>query len=345
MVATISLSLGEFLEKPNGMLELEDLDMTFDTGLLGDIWQEGRLRNSVRDFYPLVTHLGSRPYELFRKDLESLGGTSLVLYQELQGLSVELEYRDGKLVLDKNLNDIDGVPVMVEALVKVNRCKVKGVVSQGIFYANEYVEQGFEFSTVLSNLEYLGTLGFEVVPYNTLDLHSVEELDELVVSIMEDDYNGSLGVVLSLNDINIAKTFSYRGFWIAYRLLGSKVYRGFVQYVDWSEDFNGILRPFAYVAGVQDVARFEDRKGNECGYYDLIASEGLYDLTNKVKNLEEIGVRTSGAKVVKYVPLHNIATMVSLGVNYQSELYFRVYKGLVFPTDSEGHVLFDTYDI
>ena len=106
-LATISLNLGEFIEQPNGMLSIDDPDVTLDTGLLGDIWQEACSRNHVREYYPLVSGLESKPYRVFRKELEELGGTSLVLYQELQGKAVEVDYTNGRLVMDKALIGVD----------------------------------------------------------------------------------------------------------------------------------------------------------------------------------------------------------------------------------------------
>ena len=344
-LATISLNLGEFIEQPNGMLSIDDPDVTLDTGLLGDIWQEACSRNHVRGYYPLVSGLESKPYRVFRKELEELGGTSLVLYQELQGKAVEVDYTNGRLVMDKALIGVDNLPSMLESLLRVPRCKVKGILSKGVFYATEYVEENFDFATVLSNLEYLVSLGFDVVPYNSLDVFSVEELDELFLATKEEDDSDSMGMVLRLNDLRIARDFTYDGLWIPYKMLSTTVYKGYIQFVSWSEDINGILRPFAFVSDVQDVARFQGTDGSNKTYFEYIQEEGFVDIVSNVTNLDELGVRTAGARVIKYVPLHNIATMVKLEATYQKELYFRVYKGLVFPTDEKGMVLFDTFDI
>lgn len=344
-LATISLNLGEFIEQPNGMLSLDDIDNTLDAGLLGDVWQEACSRNHVREYYPLVSNLESKPYRKFRTELGNLGGTSVVLYQEMQGKMVEVEYTNGRLVLDKTVIGVENLPSMLESLLRVARCKVKGVLSKGMFYAHEYIEENFEFATVLSNLEYLVSLGFDVVPYNTLDIFSVEELDELFLATSEEDESDSMGVVLRLNDLRVAKDFTYDGLWIPYRLLGSVVYKGYIQFVNWVEDVNGYLRPFAFVSDVQDVARFQDSEGVERDYFEYIQREGFVDIVSNVTNLNELGVRTAGARVIKYVPLHNIATMVKLDVTYQKELHFRVYKGLVFPADVNGRILFDTFDV
>lgn len=345
VLATISLNLGEFIERPNGVLSADDIDITLDTGLLGDVWQEACSRNHIREFYPLVSSLQSKAYRSFRQDLGSVGGTSLLIYQELKGVKVEVSYTAGRLVLDKALVGIDNIPSMLEMLVRVPRCVVKGVLSKGKFYATEYIESGFDFSSVVSNMEYLESLGFDVVPYNTLDIYDTEELDDLFLDTFEEDVEDSLGLVIRVNDVAAAMNFRDKGLWLPYKMLSSKVYKSYIQFVSWCEDTNGILRPFAYVADVQDVVRFEDSNSNELGYYDFIQQEGFNDIVSKVKNFDDLGVRTVGARVVKYVPLHNIATMLKLGVTNQGVLYFRVYKGLVFPTDEEGRVLFDTFDI
>lgn len=345
VLATIGLNLGEFIERPNGVLSADDVDITLDTGLLGDVWQEACSRNHIREFYPLVSSLESRSYKVFRDTLESIGGTSLVIYQELKGKKVEVSYTAGRLVLDKSLIGVENVPSMLESLVKIPRCTVKGILSKGRFYAVEYIEEGFDFASVVSNLEYLGNLGFEVVPYNTLDIYDGAELDELFLGVVDEDVEESLGLVLKVNDNSVATKFSESGLWLPYKMLSNKVYKGYIQYVSWCEDIDGILRPFAYVADMQDIVKFQDSRGVELGYYDLIQREGFDNIVSKVKNLDELGVRTVGVRVVKYIPLHNIATMLKLNVRYQGVLYFRVYKGLVFPTDEDGKVIFDTFDI
>lgn len=343
--ATISLNLGEFIERPNGEYVLEDVDITLDSGLLGDIWQEATSRSKVRGYYPLVSSLESRPYRSFRDSLEKIGGTSLVLYQELKGRNVEISYVNGRLVLDKTLVGVDNIPSMVESLVKVARCRIKGILSKGKFYALHYDEDGFDFASILVTLEYLRSLGFDVVPFSTLNIHSVEELDELVIGAMDSDMDDSLGVSMVINDVSVYEYFENTGLWLPYKFLSSKVYKGYVQFVNWCEDMDGVLRPFAYISDLEDVVKFHNSKGEDVDYYTLIHQEGFSDMLLKVKNFEDLGVRTVGARIVKYVPLHNIATMVQLGVNYQSKIYFRVYKSMVFPTDENGRVLFDTFDL
>ena len=49
VLATLRLNLGEFIERPNGVLSADDIDITLDTGLLGDVWQEACSRNHIRE--------------------------------------------------------------------------------------------------------------------------------------------------------------------------------------------------------------------------------------------------------------------------------------------------------